>query len=37
MGEILMQGEDQVYYDSKLFNGEILNYPTNEKELYALV
>ena len=37
MGEVLMQGERLVCYHSKLFHGAVLNYPTYDKELYALV
>jgi hypothetical protein len=37
MGAVLMQGGRSVCYHSKIFNGEVINYPTYEKELYALV
>lgn len=37
MGVVLMQGEIYICYHSKIFNGTILNYPTYDKELYALV
>jgi hypothetical protein len=37
MGEVLMQGGRPVCYNYELFHGEILNYPTYDKELYALI
>jgi hypothetical protein len=37
MGEILMQGGRPICYHSKVFHGVVLNYPTYDKELYALV
>lgn len=37
MGVVLMQGGRHVRYHSKVFHGEVLNYPTYNKELYALV
>jgi hypothetical protein len=37
MGEVLMQGGRHVCYHSEVFHGEVLNYPTYDKELYALV
>lgn len=37
MGPILMQGGMPICYHSKVFNGEVLNYPTYKKELYAMV
>jgi hypothetical protein len=37
MGDILMQGGRPVCYHSEIFHGEVLNYPTYDKELYALV
>jgi hypothetical protein len=36
MGAVLMQGGRHVCYHSEIFHGEILNYPTYDKELYAL-
>jgi len=37
MGAILMQGGRLVSYHSKLFHGSVLNYPTYDKEVYAMV
>jgi hypothetical protein len=37
MGEIFMQGGKLVCYDSKMFHGGVLNYPTYDKNIYALV
>jgi hypothetical protein len=37
MGEILMQGGRLVCYHSDIFHGEVINYPTYDKELYTLV
>ena len=37
MGAVLMQGGSLVCYHSEVFHGAILNYPTYDKELYALV
>jgi hypothetical protein len=37
MGAILIQGGRPICYHSEIFHGEVLNYPTNDKELYALV
>jgi hypothetical protein len=37
MGEVFMQGERPVFYHSEILHGEVINYPTYEKELYALV
>ena len=37
MGAILMQGGEPVCYHSKTFLGAVNNYPTYDKELYALV
>ena len=36
MGEVLGQGKT-VCYHSKLFHGVVLDYPTYDKELFALV
>lgn len=37
MGVVLMQGGRLVCYHSEVFHGDILNYPTYDKELYAMV
>jgi hypothetical protein len=37
MGAVLMQGGRHVCYHSEVFHGVVLNYPTYDKELYALV
>jgi hypothetical protein len=37
MGAVLMQGGRFVCYHSEIFHVEFLNYPTYEKELYALI
>lgn len=37
MGAVLMQGGKPVYYHSETFSGAVSNYPTYDKELYALV
>jgi hypothetical protein len=37
MGAILMQGGRPICYHSEIFNGAVLNFPTYDKELYALV
>jgi hypothetical protein len=37
MDVVLMQGGKNVFYDYEKFHGGVLNYPTYEKELYALV
>jgi penicillin V acylase-like amidase (Ntn superfamily) len=37
MGVFLMQGGRHVCYHSKTIHGVVLNYPTYENELYALV
>ena len=37
MGAILMQGGRLVCYHSEVFHGAVLNYPTYDKELYAMV
>ena len=37
MGVVLMQGGRIVCYHSEVFHGEVLNYPTYDKELYAMV
>jgi hypothetical protein len=37
MGVVLMQGGRHVCYHFEVFHGEVLNYPTYDKELYAFV
>jgi hypothetical protein len=37
MGVVLMQGGRPVYYHFEVFHGVVLNYPTHDKEIYALV
>jgi len=37
MGAVLMQGGRPISYHSEVFHGEVLNYPTYDKELYAIV
>jgi hypothetical protein len=37
MRVVLMQGGRPLCYHFELFHGQILNYPTYDKELYALV
>ena len=37
MGAVLMQHGKPISFHSKTFNGTMANYPTYEKELYALV
>ena len=37
MGESLMQHGKPIYFHSKTFNGAVINYPTYDNELYALV
>ena len=37
MGEVLMQHGKPISFHSEIFNGAMTNYPTYEKELYALV
>jgi hypothetical protein len=36
MGEVLMQYRKPIYYHSEIFNQDVVNYPTYDKELYAL-
>jgi hypothetical protein len=36
MGASLMQGGRIIFYHSKVFHGEVLNFPTYDKDLYAL-
>ena len=37
MGVVLMQHGKPIYFDLETFNGVVINYPTYQKELYALV
>jgi len=37
MGAVLMQHGKPICYHSKTFNSAVVNYPTYDKELYALV
>lgn len=37
MGVVLMHGERPLYFHSEVFHGVVLNYPTYNKELYAMV
>jgi hypothetical protein len=37
MGAVLMQHKNPICYHSETFNTTIINYPTYDKELYALV
>jgi hypothetical protein len=37
MGVVLMKGSKLVCYHYDMFHGGVLNYPTYDKELYALV
>jgi hypothetical protein len=37
MGEVLLQHGKPIYFHSENFNGVVINYPTYDKELYALV
>ncbi len=37
MGVVLMQGGRHVCYHFEVFHGAVLNYPTYDKELYAMV
>jgi hypothetical protein len=37
MGEVLIQYRKPICYHSETFNQVVVNYPTNDKELYALV
>jgi hypothetical protein len=37
MGAILIQYRNPIYYHSETFNQVVVNYPTYDKELYALV
>ena len=37
MGVVLMKGGRPTWYHSEVFHGAVLNYPTNDKELYAMM
>lgn len=37
MGTVLMQGGRPISYHSEVFHGVVINYPTDDKELYAMV
>jgi hypothetical protein len=37
MGVVLMQYCNPIFYHSKTFNQVVVNYPTYDKEFYALV
>jgi len=37
MGAVLMQHGKPICFHSETFNGAMINYPTYDKELYALV
>ena len=37
MGAVLMQHSKPICYHSETFNYAVVNYPTYDKELYALV
>ena len=37
MGAVLLQHGKLIVFNSETFNGVVTNYPTYEKELYALV
>ena len=37
LGAVLMQGGRLVCYHNEVFHGAVLNYPTYDKELYAMV
>ena len=37
VGAVLLQGEHPIAYFSEKIHGAILNYPTYDKELYALI
>ena len=37
IGEVLMQHKEPIYYHSQTFSKTIINYPTYDKEWYALV
>jgi hypothetical protein len=37
MGEVLLQYGKPISFHSETFNGAVINYPTYDKELYALV
>jgi len=37
MGAVLLQDRHLIYYHSEMFNNAVINYPTYDKELFALV
>jgi hypothetical protein len=37
MGEVLMQQRDPILFHFEMFSKVVCNYPTYDKELYALV
>ena len=37
MGAVLLQHGKPICFHSETFNGDVINYPTYDKELYALV
>jgi hypothetical protein len=37
MGAVLLQHGKPICFHSETFNGAVINYPTYDKELYALV
>jgi hypothetical protein len=37
MGAVLMQCRNPICYHSETFNQVVVNYPTSDKELYAVV
>ena len=37
MGAVLMQNGKTIFFHLETFNGAMINYPTYDKELYALV
>jgi hypothetical protein len=37
MGEVLMQGGRIIFYHYEIFHRVVFNYPTYDKELYALI
>ena len=37
LGVVLMQGGKHLCYHSKVFHGAVLNYPTYNKDLHAMV
>jgi hypothetical protein len=37
MGEMMMHGRNHVFYHYEVFYGEVLNYPTYDKDIYPLL